>query len=89
MKEGKLSKRKLQPIENSLYKNICYLNSTRIKISNECCNRFTKNEEYKTVDFSYNNKKESYKVCKGMPVIATQNLKDKNIFNTMEFTIDE
>ena len=28
-------------------------------------------------------------VCEGMSVIATVNNKDKNIFNTMEFKIDE
>lgn len=34
-------------------------------------------------------KKEPYKVCERMPIIATKNLKDSNIFNTMEFAIDE
>ena len=30
-----------------------------------------------------------HNVCEGMSVIATVNIKDKNIFNTMEFKIDE
>ena len=29
-------------IDNSLYKNICYLNSTRIKINTICCENFIK-----------------------------------------------
>ena len=31
----------------------------------------------------------NHDVCEGMSVIATVNIKDKNIFNTMEFKIDE
>ena len=72
MKEGKLSKKNIQLIDNTLYKNICYLNSTRIKVNNESCNRFIKDKEYITVDFKYNDKKESYRVCEGMPIIACQ-----------------
>ena len=38
--------------------------------------------------FKYNDKKEEYKVCVGMPVIATENMKDREIFNTMEFLVE-
>ena len=89
LKEGKLTKKNINPIDDSLYKNICYLNSTGIKINNDCCNRFTKDKKHMFVEFKYNNKKESYKICKHMPIIATTNLKDNNIFNTMEFTIKD
>ena len=65
------------------------MNSTRIKINTECCNQFTEGKQYTTVDFKYNNKKETYKVCQNIPILATQNLKDKEIYNTMEFMIEE
>ena len=85
LKTGKISTF-FTPI-NKYYRNICYLNTTRIKINKECCDRFVFDKEYKSVDFKYNGKTEKYKVCIGMPLIATQNIKIKEIFNTMEFTI--
>jgi len=88
LKHGKISTY-FQPIDKKLYKNICYLNSTRIKVNTDCCNQFTKDKRYETVEFKYDNKKETYKVCQNMPVLATTNLKDKNIFNTMEFVIEK
>ena len=87
LKYGKVSAY-FQPIEK-LYKNICYLNSTRITVNTDCCDRFVKGKRYETIDFKYNGKKETYKVCKDMPMLATQNLKDKDIFNTMEFVVEE
>lgn len=78
-----------QPIDKKLYKNICNLNSTRIKVNTECCNQFPKGKRYVTVDFKYENKKETYKVCQNMPVLCTQNNKNKEIFNTMKFVIEE
>ena len=53
------------------------------------CNQFTEGKQYTTVDFKYDNKKESYKVCQNIPILATKNIKDKGIFNTMEFIIEE
>ena len=90
LKHGKISTY-FEPVDKKLYKNICYLNSTRIKVNNECCERFIKdnNKNYKTVNFKYNNGKESYPVCKDMPILATVNIKDKEIFNTMEFVIED
>ena len=88
LKHGKISTY-FQPIDNKLYKNICYLNSTRVRVNTQCCDQFTKDKGYKTVEFKYDNKKETYKVCQGMPIIATTNIKDKNIFNTMEFVIEK
>ena len=87
LKYGKVSAY-FQPIEK-LYKNICYLNSTRVRINTECCDQFVKGKRYETIDFKYNGKKETYKVCLNMPLLAIQNIKDKKIFNTMEFTIEE
>ena len=57
------------------------------KINGQCCDIFTKDKKYVTVEFKYDNKKETYKICEGMPLLATQNIKDKNIFNTMEFKL--
>ena len=88
LKYGKISTY-FQPINKKLYKNICYLNSTRIKVNTECCMKFTKNKKFITVDFKYDKKKETYQICKGMPILATQNMKDKEIFNTMEFVIED
>ena len=75
LKHGKISAY-FQPLYKKLYKNICYLNSTRIKVNTECCDRFTNAKKYATVDFKYENKKESYKVCENMPILATTNIKD-------------
>ena len=79
-----------KPIDK-YYKNICYLNSTRIKVNTECCDRFVgeKNKRPTTVKFPYNNKKETYNVCAKMPALPTQNIKNKGIFNTMEFVIED
>ena len=35
------------------------------------------NKKYETIDLKY----EKYKVCIGTPIIATQNIKEKQIFN--------
>ena len=65
LKHGKISIY-FNPVNNQLYKNICYLNKTRIKVNTECCNRFTQGKMYVTVDFKYDNKKETYNVCTDM-----------------------
>ena len=65
------------------------MNSTRIRVNTECCDRFVKGKRYETIDFKYNGKKETYKVCLNMPLLATQNLKDKDIYNTMEFVVED
>ena len=70
-------------------KNICYLNKTRKRVTEECCNRFTKDKHHVAIEFKYDNGKETYKICEGIPLIATVNNKDRKIYNTMEFTLDE
>ncbi|XP_068684491.1 uncharacterized protein [Montipora foliosa] len=86
LKKGKLAKN-FSPV-TELYKNICYLNKTRIEVNTRCCDKFVEGKKHENVVFKYNDKKEEYKVCVDMPVIATENLKDREIFNTMEFTIE-
>ena len=88
LKHGKVSKY-FQPTDKKNYKNIRYLNSTRKEANRDCCNQFTKGKRYETVIFKYNNEKETYKVCQDMSVLATRNIKEKDIFNTMEFKIEE
>lgn len=89
LKNGKISPY-FEPNGN-YYKNICYLNSTRIKTNTECCKRFIEEsgKKYIAIDFKYDNKKRTCDVWEGMPVIATVNIKDKNLLNTMEFIIEE
>ncbi|XP_068704713.1 uncharacterized protein [Montipora foliosa] len=87
LKKGKISKN-FCVIDEKLFKNICYLNKTRIKVNTQCCDKFVEGKEYVTVEFMYNDKKEEYKVCAGMPVIATDNIKERKIFNAMEFLVE-
>lgn len=46
----------------SLYKNICYLNSTRQKVTKDlyCCDRFTVGKQSYKGEFMYEGKKEKY-----------------------------
>lgn len=40
------------------------------------------------VEFKYDNKKETYDICKGIPVLVPKNLKD-NIYSAMELVIED
>eukprot|EP00760_Papus_ankaliazontas_P003488 PhM_4_TR11616/c3_g1_i8/m.9732 len=74
------------------YKNICYKNDTRIRINRECADEFAKNKKYIDVCFRKIGKtqeKENYKVCDNMPVILTENLREKNMFNSEIYTIQK
>ena len=44
---------------DKFYKNICYLNSTRRKITHDCCERFIKefSKRFVPIEFKYDNKK--------------------------------
>lgn len=81
-------KHKFEPI-GQYYKNICWLNDTRRRVTKECCDRFVKDKQSCEINFKYKSQIEKYRVCVGMPVICTQNMKPKNMFNMMEFTIDK
>ena len=76
----------LNPI-GEFNKNICYLNKTRISVNSQCCDRFVQGKKHMTVNFKYNGGTESYKICEGMPFIATTNIKEKEVFNMMEFKL--
>lgn len=77
---------KFEPI-GKYYKNICWLNETRRKVTEDCCNRFVKDKKHYEVNFKFKSQIKKYKVCNTMPVIATQNMKPKNMFNMMEFKL--
>lgn len=42
-----------------------------------------------TIDLKYDGKTEKYKLCVGTPITATQNIKDKQMFSTMEFIVQD
>ena len=71
------------------YKNICFLNSTRKKVNRSWCLRFVHGKPSENVIFKYNGGTERYQVCPGMPFLATQNLKEDDVFNTMEFVLED
>ena len=71
-----------------LYKNICYLHSTRQKVTKECCDRFTADKQSYEEKLIYDSSKEVYQVCAGMPVLATTNLKTEENYNMAEFKVE-
>ena len=74
----------------SLYKNICYLNSTRQKVTKDlyCCDRFTVGKQSYKGEFMYEGKKEKYNFWVDMPMLATTNLKSEEVYNIMEFEVE-
>ena len=72
-----------QPI-GKYYKNICWLNETRRLVTENCCNRFVENKQSYEINFKYKSRIEKYKVCIGMPVIATKNMKKKDMRNNYD-----
>lgn len=71
-----------------LYKNICYLNSTREKVTRDCCERFTAGKTCYEVTFVYDGNKEVYPASAEMPVLVTTNLKSEEIYNMVDFNVD-
>ena len=65
---------KFQPI-GQYYKNICWLNETRKTVTKDCCDRYVENKRSCEINFKCKSQIEKHKVCIGMPVIATQNMK--------------
>ena len=70
------------------YKNICYTNKTRRRVTKESCERYVQEKVSHEVNFLYDAKLEKYKVCVVMPVIATTNIKKYEMYNMMEFEIE-
>lgn len=80
----KILRHTFQPI-GDYYKNICYTNKTRRGVTKDCCDRFVQEKDSHEVNFLYDSNIEKYKVCEGMPVIATTNMKNYEMCNMMEF----
>ena len=80
-------KHKFKPIED-YYKNICYTNKTRRRVIADCCPKFVQEKNSHEVNFVYDTNLEKYKVCVGTPVIATTNIKKYEMYNMMEFEIE-
>ena len=66
--------------------NICYYNATRIKVNKERSEKFIIGKKSYDIKIS---PKESYKVCVGMPVICTANIKEMNMYNSEQYTIEK
>ena len=64
------------------------MNKTRRYVTQECCNRFTENLKYYEIDFKYQGHREKYKVAAGMPMLVTQIIRNKNMFNMEQYNID-
>ena len=69
------------------YVNIYYYNNTRIDVNKLCSDAFCEGKPYRTVNFNYNGRKEVYKVCADTPVICIDNMKDRGMFNSQQFTV--
>ena len=67
--------------------NICYFNSTRKEFNKICFDAFCEGKNHLKINFSYNGSKKEYKVCPGTPVICIDNMKDRGMFNSQQFTI--
>ena len=83
---GKL-KHEFKPHQKS-YHNICYLNKTRRHVTQECCNRYTENEEYYQIEFKYKGPKERYRIAVNMPMLVTKNMRNKEMYNMQLYNID-
>lgn len=69
--------------------NLCYLNKTRIKVNQLCANWYmSRNKVKQHVEVKFNSK-ETYKLCNGMPVMCTDNIKKQNMMNSEQYTIQE
>ena len=67
--------------------NICYFNSTKIEVNKICSDAFCEGKRHQKVNFYYNGCKEEYKICDGTPVIYIDNMKDRKMFNSQQFTV--
>lgn len=69
--------------------NLCYLNKTRRQINDLCSNWYMKkNNIQQFVEVKFNSK-ETYKVCNGMPVMCIDNIKQHDMMNSEQYTIQD
>lgn len=55
----------------------------------ECCKRYTENLDHEEVNIKYQGHGAKYKVAVGMPMLVTQNIRNKNMFNMEQFEIEK
>lgn len=87
--DGTLRNSDLRPIDETLYRNICYTNKKRVKVNTVCCERFIKehpNEKVHEVEFYLF---EKYRIIRGMPLIADVNIKYADIVNSENYTLTD
>ena len=70
------------------YTNICYLNKTRRRITEDCCNRFSADKESILVGFRYQGRLEKYMIAAEMPLLVTKNMRQHNLLNNQECKIN-
>ena len=82
----KIEETMLQP--QPKYTNICYLNKTRRRITEDCCNRFSADKESMLVGFQYQGRLEKYMIAAEMPLLVTKNMRQHNLFNNQACKIN-
>jgi len=71
--------------------NICFFNNTRARINKDRANKFIVGLKTLVIEMRFKNPKvkELYNVCVGMPVICTANIKEMNMYNSEQYTIEK
>ena len=70
------------------YTNICYLNKTRKRITEDSCNRFSADKGSMLVGFRYQGRLEKYMIAAEMPLLVTKNMRQHNLFSNQECKIN-
>ena len=70
------------------YTNICYLNKTRRRVTEDCCSRFSADKESMLVGFRYQGRLEKYMIAAEMPLLVTKNMRQHNLFNNQHCKIN-
>lgn len=74
------------------YLNIAYTHNTRIRVNNECMERYIKQHNKQVIYIpkdEKNEKTQDVKLCQGMPIIAHKTNKKLDIMNSEKFTIKQ
>ena len=54
------------------------------KVTEECRIRFSEGKDPCLVSFKYQGRCEKYNVCEDMPLLVTENMRDRHLFNMQE-----
>ena len=80
------------PRKEQTYLNIAYTHKTRIRVNNECMERFIQSNKCSYIllnKLNYNPKTQNVKLAVGMPVVAHTTNKKMNILNSEKFIVTE